>query len=84
MVGLASKNNSSDHFSMLCPLWCTGMHAGVYTLSSCASLGRTGSMHTMEVKLAVNYIGPEASPQQILTEKKNKTKTRNFNSQWCK
>lgn len=74
MIGLASKNNPTDHFPTSCGTMMprhTGMHAGVYVISSCASLERAGNRHTMKMKLAMNYIGPEASPEQFLvTESK--------------
>lgn len=73
VIGLASKNNPTDHFPTSCGTMMhrhTGMHAGVYVKSSCASLERAGNRHTMEMKLAMNYIGPEASPEQILSDRK--------------
>lgn len=54
MIGLASKNNPMSCGTMMYRH--TGMHTGVYIISSCASLERTGSR-------------PEASPEQILSDR---------------
>lgn len=57
MIGLASKNNPMSCGTMMYRH--TGMRAGVYIISSCASLERTGSRHNR----------PEASPEQILSDR---------------